>query len=248
MDSFSYSTSPYAIRPDLKEAYRSYWGDLASAGSWWTGAERIAIAQEVRNAVTCAYCAARKDALSPYHFAGNHDHGETLSELAIDAVHRVITDQGRITQAWIDDNANNGLSEEHYVELLGVAVTVFSIDEFNRVLGLPPEPLPQPIAGEPDQYRPALATRGTGFVSMLPARGKFTDREKGLWPKNRSANVLRALSLVPDAVRQWSDVASAQYLPPELLTQFKPDVGRSINRMQIEIVAGRVSSINECFY
>ena len=177
-----------------------------------------------------------------------HDHSGTLPKRAVDAVHRVITDQGRITQAWIDDNVEQGLSEEQYVELLGVAVTVFSIDEFNRALGLPPEPLPQPRAGEPDHYRPALATGGTGFVSMLPASGKFSDREKGLWPKNRSANVLRALSLVPDAVREWARVASAQYLPPKQLIQFKADVGRSINRMQIEIIAGRVSSINECFY
>jgi hypothetical protein len=43
MDSFSYCTSPYAIRPDLKEAYRSYWSDLASAGSWWTGTKRIPV-------------------------------------------------------------------------------------------------------------------------------------------------------------------------------------------------------------
>jgi hypothetical protein len=248
MDSFSYTTSPYAIRLDLKEAHRSYWDDLASAGSWWTGAERVAIAQEVRNATSCSYCAARKQALSPYNFPGSHDHGETLPEMAVDAVHRIVTDQSRITQAWIDDNAEHGLSEEQYVELLGVVVTVFSIDEFNRALGLPLEPLPQPQQGEPDHYRPALAARGTGFVSMLPARGKFTERERGLWPKNRSANVLRALSLVPNAVREWSKVAHAQYLPPEVLTQFKSGVGRSINRMQIEIIAGRVSSINECFY
>ncbi|MDE0952424.1 MAG: alkylhydroperoxidase-related (seleno)protein [Halioglobus sp.] len=248
MDTFNYTTSPYAVRPDLKQAYSSYWDDLARAGSWWTGAERVAIAQEVRNATACTYCALRKQALSPYHFPGNHDHSGSLSELAIDAVHRIITDQDRITQAWIDSNADGGLSEEQYVELLGVTVTVFSIDEFNRALGLPLEPLPQPLPGAPDQYRPARAVRGTGFVSMLPNKGKFTEREKGLWPKNRSANVLRALSLVPDAVRDWSKVAAAQYLPAELLIQFKPDVGRSINRMQIEIIAGRVSSINECFY
>lgn len=248
MDSFSYSTSPYAIRRDLQDAYRSYWNDLSSVGSWWTGTQRIAIAQEVRNAMSCSYCKARKQALSPYNFPGTHDHSESLPELAIDAVHRIVTDQNRITQAWIDANVEHGLNEEKYVELLGVVVTVFSIDEFNRALGLALEPLPQPQPGEPDQYRPALAARGTGFVSMLPTSGNFTAREKGLWPEKRSANVLRALSLVPDAVREWSKVAHAQYLPPEQLTQFKPDLGRSINRMQIEVVAGRVSSINECFY
>lgn len=64
-------------------------------------------------------------------------HGGFLDELAVDAVHRIITDQSRITQAWID--------------------------EFNRALGLPLETLPEPLPGEPDEYRPALA----GIVATL---------------------------------------------------------------------------------
>jgi hypothetical protein len=248
MDSFRYNASPYVIRHDLKDAYSAYWDALANPGSWWTGAQRIAIAQEVRNATACAYCRARKEALSPYNFPGTHDSSGTLDALAVDAVHRIITDQDRITQAWITDNIQQGMSEEQYVELLGVAVTVFSIDEFNRALGLPLEPLPEPQPGEPEHYRPAQAVSGTGFVSMLPANGKFTGREAGLWPPKRTANVLRALSLIPDAVREWSGVAGAQYLSPEKVAQIDGDPGRSINRVQIEIVAGRVSSINECFY
>ncbi|MFT4518030.1 MAG: hypothetical protein ACI9JM_000407 [Halioglobus sp.] len=248
MQHFNYSDSPYPIREDFTEAYAKYWETLARPGSWWTGAQRIAIAQAVRNANRCEHCAQRKNALSPYNFPGNHQHDGTLEEIAVDAVHRIITDQNRITQQWIDDNIDKGLSEEQYVELLGITVTVFSIDEFNRALGLQLEPLPAPIAGEPDHYRPAIAQRGTGYVAMLPPRGDFTERESDLWPPNRTANVLRALSLVPDAVRSWSDVAGAQYLPMPRMMNFGADTGRSINRMQIEIVAGRVSSISECFY
>jgi hypothetical protein len=247
-NSFRYNESPYPIRQDLQQAYVTYWQTLANTGSWWTGAERIAIAQEVRNATTCNYCQERKKSLSPYQYSGTHDHSGLLTEVAIDAVHRIITDQNRITQAWIDDNIKQGLSEEQYIELAGVAVTVFSIDEFNRALGLPLEPLPEPVAGQPDHYRPAIAAHGTGFVAMLPVKGSFTERESGLWPANRGANVLRALSLVPDAVRSWFGVAAVQYLPLKGMMQFSGDLGRSINRMQMEIVAGRVSAINECFY
>jgi hypothetical protein len=32
------------------------------------------------------------------------------------------------------------------------------------------------------------------------------------------------------------------------MMQYSGDNGRAINRMQIELVAGRVSSISECFY
>ena len=80
------------------------------AGGWWTGAERFAIAQEVRNATFCEYCKALKGALSPYHFPGIHYHAGTLSELAVDAVHGIITDQGRITQNWITENIQQGMT------------------------------------------------------------------------------------------------------------------------------------------
>ena len=248
MTAFQRDNSPWAIRDDLIAAYQNYWDALARPGNWWSGAERVAIAQETRNAVSCGYCVDRKAALSPYNFPGEHQHSGTLDTLAVDAVHRIITDQGRITQAWIDGNAEAGLSEEQYVELLGVAVTVFSIDEFYHALGLPLEPLPTPVEGAPDHYRPPQATRGTGFVSMLPESGGAIGQESDLWPDGRSANVLRALSLVPDAVRGWLAVSNAQYLPMQIIMSASGETGRTLNRMQVEIVAGRVSSHNECFY
>jgi hypothetical protein len=248
MISFSYQDSPYPIREDLQLAYRDYWQELARPGNWWSGEQRVAIAQETRNAVDCAFCAQRKQALSPYNLSGNHQHSGGLDDLAVDAVHRIITDQGRITQAWIDSNSENGLSEESYVELLGIVVAMFSIDEFNRALGLPLEPLPEPVAGVPDNYRPAQAERGTGFVSMLPETDGAIGAESDLWQNGRSANVLRALSLVPNAVRAWNNLSKSQYLGIQQVMSVKGDTGRSLNRMQMEIIAGRVSSINECFY
>ena len=82
---------------------------------------------------------------------------------------------------------------------------------------------------------------------MIPADGNV-GHEADLWPAGLNANVLRALSLVPDAVRDWMRVGEAQYLSMEGMKIFSGDTGRSIDRMQIELVAARVSSINECFY
>jgi len=244
---YSYSDSPYPIRQGLSDAYRDYWQNLAGPGNWFTGAERIAIAAEVRNALVCPFCETRKSALSPYALEGEHLKGDVLKDEFVDAVHRVITDQARITQSYIDNNTDLGFSEEQYVELVGIAVTVFSIDEFNRALGLPVEPLPEPIAGEPDHYRPAITERQTAFVSMISPDGAI-GKDADLWEKGKTANVLRALSLVPDGVRDWMKVADQQYLSMEGMMNFTGPNGRAINRMQIELIAGRVSSINECFY
>jgi hypothetical protein len=247
VNTFDYSGAPYPIRPDIAEAYRSFWQKLSQAGSWWTGEERVAIAQESRNALTCSYCAARKDALSPYNFPGEHEHGGRLPERAVDAVHRIVTDQSRITSAYIEDNAVNGLSKEAYVELVGIVVATFSVDEFNRALGIPVESLPEAQPGQPDQYRPAHLSEDIGFVPTIPPDGTLGN-EADLWPSGFTANVLRALTLVPDALRDWKALSSAQYLPMEKMPSFFADDTRSINRLQMELVAGRVSAVNECFY
>ena len=244
---YQYTSSPYPIRQDLADAYREYWHILAGPGNWFTGAQRIAIAAEVRNALECPFCAQRKKALSPYTMAGEHLAGNVLGAEAIDAIHRAITDQSRITQQYIEDNAKQGLSEEHYVELLSVALIVFSIDEFHRALGLPVEPLPEPLAGDPDHYRPPNTEHGTGYVAMIPPDGAVGS-ESDLWENGKTANVLRALSLVPNGLRNWKKVANSQYLSMKGMMNFTGPTGRAINRMQIELVAGRVSSINECFY
>jgi len=247
MKPFDYSTAPYPIRADIAEAYQAYWQKLAQPGSWWTGRERVAIARESRLALDCSYCKERKQALSPYTYSGSHSHEGGLPESAIDAVHRIITDQSRITQKYVDTNATRDLSKAAYVELVGVVVAMFSIDEFHRALGMPVEALPEPVEGDISRYIPPVLSEDIGFVPTIPPDGTI-DREADLWPKGRTANVVRALTLVPDALRDWRELGDAQYLSFQGMQNFVKDDARSINRMQTELIAGRVSSINECFY
>ena len=83
---FEYSNSPYPIRDDIKKEFGEFWQRLAQSGSWWTGAERVAIALESRVAVSCSFCHERKQALSPYNVAGEHDSDSQLDPAAVDAV------------------------------------------------------------------------------------------------------------------------------------------------------------------
>ena len=247
MTFFDYDSAPFPIRADIAEAHRAYWEKLPRPGSWWTGAERVAIAAESRNAPSCRLCLARKQALSPEAVAGEHDCGEGLPPTAVDAAHRIVMDQGRITRRYIENNVAAGLSKEAYVELVGIVVAVLSIDEFHRGLGLPLERLPTPEAGEISRYRPAMLSEDTGFVPMVPLEGSVGN-EADLWPGGLTANVVRALTLVPDALRDWRAIAAAQYLAFDRMRNFGQDETRAIDRMQIELIAGRVSAVNECFY
>ncbi len=72
--------------------------------------------------------------------------------------------------------------------------------------------------------------------------------DQDLWPKGFGANVIRALSGTPDLVRQWKRIAGAFYLQVEEMGNLVQADSRLLNRMQMELIAGRVSAINQCFY
>jgi hypothetical protein len=247
MADISYATASVPVRDDLLAAHRRAWRRLAQAGNWWTGAERVAITAEVRNAWQCSLCRERKAALSPYTITGTHDSISKLSESAVDVIHRVVTDPGRLTQAWFKKTMAAGeITDAHYVEIIDVVVAVVSIDSFCRGVGVPLHSLPAPEPGEPSRYRPATAQLQEAWVPMIPVEGA-TGAEADLWnPTGRVGNVIRALSLIPDAVRQLMDLSTAHYVPRDRLMDFA--WGRSLSRAQMELIAGRVSALRGCFY
>ena len=243
MESFSYAESSDPIRPDLTEAYRAAWTRIASPGTWLTGVERVAVADETRRARSCAICRERKNALSPHAIQGEHDHAGILSAPMVDEIHRITTDAARLTQSWYQSLVEQGLEVESYVEALGVAVQIISIDGFHHAMGLPLEDLPSPLPGEPTRVRPEGLVDDEAWVPMQEA--SRVAAEIGL-PGGQAPFVIRALSLVPAEVRAWRDLSEAQYLGTDAMMSFEKV--RALNRSQIELVAGRVSALNECFY
>ena len=242
-----------AVREDLVAAHTRYWSRLARPGANWSGAERVAIARETRHAPGCAFCRRLRAALSPHAVSGAHDvapgNAGLLSNPAIDAVHRIVNDASRLTRAWYERTLADGLTDGQYVELVGTVVSVVSIDSFCRAVGAPLHPLPEPVPGDPSGYRPATAAHdGESWVPMVPS-DNAAGPEADLWPANRTGNVIRALSLAPDEVRTLNDLGGAHYIThghvrdPSATKQ-----GSVLSRAQIELVAGRVSILNDCFY
>lgn len=231
------------------EAHRKAWERLRNAGNWWTGAERVEIAAEVRNALDCAFCRERKQALSPYSVQGEHTStAQILPPAAVDAVHRIVTDATRLTQDFVGKLAEEGVTDGHYIELLGVVVAVLSIDELHRGLGIDLLPLPTPAEGEPSRERPTGLAEGISWVPMISLKGSKNSPNEDLYAGLPMApNVIAAMSLVPDAVRQLKELSTVYYVP-DVQVANPTYQGRALDRRQIELVAGRVSALNECFY
>jgi hypothetical protein len=185
---WSYADCGIAVDASYGEVHADAWRRLGECGTWWTGAERVAILAEARAAARCGLCATRREAVSPNAVTGEHDTAEAgalLPSTAVDAVHRIATDPGRITRGWVQE-------------------TRYAIDGFADALGALPRALPTPGAGEPTRVRPG----GVGNVGAYVSQS--TDKA--------FANVSRAASLVPDTADIWRAVVTQQYSRgPEML-------------------------------
>jgi hypothetical protein len=242
----TYEQVPAPARTAFTESHQRFWGRLAAPGMWWTGAERVAIAREARAARDCPHCKARKAALSPHTVGGNHTTTTDLAGAAVEVIHAVMNDASRLTRRWYETRLADGLSDGHYVEIIGTVVALVSIDQFCRGIGVAEHPLPTPLPGEPSRYRPARAGPDEAWVPMVPADNLGTP-EADLWPSGKTGNVIRAMSLVPDEVRTLSDLSAAHYLPNARVRDPSASQG-SLSRPQMELIAGKVSVLNDCFY
>jgi len=248
MTDFDYQNAAYPIRGDLVNAHRFAWRAIAGPGDWWSGAQRVAIAEEVRRVERCALCAERKAALSPYAVEGEHDHGGVLPARAVEAIHRITSDPARLKKSWYEELLSGEFTDAHYVEMVGILVTIVCIDAVHRALGLPLEPLPAPDPGQPRHYRPTTAVSSDqAWVPMISARAAQGTDEEDLYPGGRTGNVIMAMSLVPDAVRMLNATQKAHYIDI-MNAGFDGEGGRAISRPQIELIAARVSALNDCFY
>lgn len=242
----AYAASPVPVRDDLKRSHREVLEHLATPGSWFTGAERVAIAQESRAALRCPLCAERKRALSPEHAPGEHARASDLPEILVDTIHRIRTDSQRLSRAWFDRVLEAGVEPGPYVEVVGIVTLLAGADCFCRALGIDPFPLPAPGPGEPSRYVPEHLSEGIAWVPMLlpeDASGPEADLygEVPMVP-----NIMRALSSVPGHVRTLIAESDSHYVAVKDLVN--PAARRDLDRQQIELVAARVSALNECFY
>lgn len=204
---------------------------LAAAGDWLTGAERIEAWQHVRSAESNELDLARLAALSPTAVEGRHEAGQLLDATDVEVVHRIASDPGRLTRRWAEE-AIAEVGEERYTELVAVVAIARVLDRFDDAIGEPRSLLPTPVDGEPTRVRPD----GVGDVgawvsqSLAPAL----------------ANVARTFSLVPTTNRLWRGLVDSHYSRgPQFLEWVWH---RALSRPQVELVAARTTSLNECFY
>ena len=217
------------MRADRTEAHWQAWRHVGSPGAHFTAEERTAMVHEARGASTCGLCAERQADLAPNAVTDAHDTVTALPEPVIELIHRMCTDPWRITKRWFDHTMAAGLTHGAYVEVVGVVAISVIIDTFHVSLGLAPPPLLAPLPGAPHgQVNPDVINDGA-WVPIL-----VRDRDD-------MANIVRALGLVPGEWKHFWRVFRKHY-------RVRDDIEAAISRPQQELVASRISALNQCFY
>lgn len=239
MSASSFAGNDLAVRADLLEAHERAWAAIAAPGTWLSGAQRVAVAAEIRRARI-------KAALSPNGVAGAHESLGKLGAAQVELIHRVVGDPGRLSEAWSQSVLAQGLSEGEYVETVGIVAMVMMLDTCLRALGLPERALPAPTGGEPTRHRPAGAKKKAAWLPLVEPEDA-TEADGPLYPNPKAGYIYRGLSLVPQSLLDYWALANCHYMPGEFVYQFDKSI-RAIRRPQVEILAARVSAMHQCVY
>lgn len=218
------------IRPDLDASHAEVARRWATSGAWWSGAERLAMVEEVRRARDGDQLAPW---VSPSQIDGLIAEDHVLPSAAVDAIWRLTNHPGTLTAEWHASILSQGVNPEAYVELVGVVSQVNAVDRFADALNLTRVDLPEPSFDEPPQLTNDSATVTSHWVPTVPIKGP---------------NVVKALSAVPFEGDSMNLLLEAQYVKMGSLLGDLVSDQNSLTRMQVEVLAARTSKLNECFY
>lgn len=205
---------------------------LAQPGAWWSGADRLAIVREARAAAGRPPSAAKSATDSPAATAATTEEqagsksGKALPPVAVTAIHGIRNDSGRLTRRWFNDIIDMGMLTEAYVELAAVVAASVVVDTYAQGVGLPLPTLPDAAPGSPSFEKSNDVVEAGAWLPIA---------------RQGHANILRSLGLVPEASRLFFNAFGSSYY-------MRPDAKFRIDRRQVELVASRVSAVNECFY
>ena len=162
----------------------------------------------------------------------------------------MMTDPARIAGHWFEALKDGGLPETEYVEIVGVIACTVAIDTFCRGIGIAPPPLPEPQDGAPTRETVGEEHLNRG-LAFAPTLDPFVDGplQKEFFPAGppTAAHIRRALSSVPDTQRGFLAYRQRALHERVADARFSTEY-RAITHAQIELVAGRVSAINQCVY
>ena len=236
-----YADSQYPVRADLDAVHAKQLDQLADPGTWGTGAQCLAVAQEARQA--CYDAGIQEEPEKP----GPQSDAELSTAARVMIQKLAVTPKDYLSDSY-EEARSGGLSDEEYVEIVGIVSRATDMDVFARGIGVPLRPLPAAREGQPSRIRPGVAKKEMAWVPTVPNLPEGGEEAAEIYGDGYRPYILRSLSLVPDEMRRHIELEEIQYLPMKniLIKDYQHHEG--FTRSQVELIAGRVSALNGCFY
>jgi alkylhydroperoxidase family enzyme len=210
------------VRPDLAAAHARSLEHVRRRGATLTAARRVQIAR-------CARAAYLDPEPSPPWV-------RPFGDAHLDVAHRVARHAGTVTEAWYREMLAEGMSELEWVEVVGVVCATVPPVAFARAIGAPLPEVDDALDGDAPTGHVAerLAAATLNWVPVAA-------------PADIRASVVQALSALPDEFDNLWRLAAAQYMSDSDMADPAWSRG-TLSRPQMELVAGRISRIRECFF
>ena len=230
-------TTDADVRADLASAHDAAWASLSRPGTWWSAAARRALARTAADSMWVADPPPPWVPASTVPGALADDALDAAPAEAHDAAARLARHASTITREWYE-RVRDVVGALAYVELVGLVCTVAALTSLRRTLGLAPRTLdaaPPSPAGDPTRAAPP--TLADARLNWVPVAA----------PADRTAAVVQALTAVPPAHDLLWRLAAAQYIPDAEMVDPRWTRG-TLTRVEMELVATRVSQRRECHY
>ncbi len=220
------------VRQDLVRAHDQAIAAIARPGTWWTGAQRRELALTAQLAVNDSEPVAPWVGVSTV--ANKLSANLTVPKIAHDAIYRISRHAATLTREWYG-KVTTEINPLAFIELCGIACTIAPVMAFRRALGLPSLEISSAESGQPSNQIPDNVVAAQ--LNWVPVVG----------PADRDAAVVQAFTAVPETNRVIWAMADAQYIPDNEMVDPQWTRG-TLSRVQIELIATRVSQQRECFY
>jgi hypothetical protein len=220
------------VRQDLVRAHNQAIAALSKPGTWWTGAQRRELA------ITAQLAISESEPVAPWvgvsTVANKLPASLTAPKIAHDVIYRISRHAATLTREWYE-KVTAEINPLAFVELCGIACTIAPVMAFRRSLGLPALEVGLAESGQPSNKEPENIVASQ--LNWVPVVG----------PADKDAAVVQAFTAVPETNRVIWAMADAQYIPDKEMID--PNWTRgTLSRVQMELIATRVSQQRECFY
>ena len=237
-----YADSEFPISAETDTLHRDELASFSKNGTWGTAAQRIAIVAEARKARSEVGI---QESIGDEVLAEN----TTLPDAARRVAREVAVGGIGIDRAFCEQVQAEGVTEGAYVEIVGLVARLAHLDVFARGIGVPSRAFSEPEEDRtPSFARPSEAKQEGFFTASIPSAPEGGELAISLFGPEPAPNILRSLSLVPEEARRLNNVANEEYFSLETIFDMTFSSHEALSRPQIELVAARVSALNQCFY